>query len=830
MLKSPQPGARRGIIARLLVVAGIGLALLTPLPAAALTDQEKDQVRNFSSSADVKRFFGGDPTNYVTLPPNPENAKAKDMRVVVCKQGVECREDGPGALTFKLEKMVHHDRRGDEPDTWDFIFRPVVDGKMLDTSLKFVYKKNPGQDNHWGLVYGEAGDGTDLERKVGGIPDFEGSDLAGVLRDKADGGGTDWAEESGVSVDTQKTSGDPDDPFAKAVTKMAEAVGDLNASVGKALLRVVDLENISEIRGLSDAWKVVRDLVNLLFVVVLAALSIMTIARIDPKNYNVRRLLPLLVFADIAVNFSLLFATIIVNTATVLSQPFADGAIGLIENTGDVASGMGDGVSSVGFGEAIVLLLASFVMLIGLVVLLFFFIIRIIVVWLVAVLSPVILLFMVAPLLQGEAKNLLATFVRWVYMAPIAFLILFIAAQVLAPPADTSNDDSTGAATTQTDAAADGRPSLLASDGQDDPGANAILRAIFYAGVLIAAVMLPMALGRGLMQQAARRGMQAGALAGKGGFKGAAILPAGQGRSLGQRVREGKAFMEQRKGNLERRASLTAANAQIRLADGPMGASITGMDEGIRTSVQDKLLADKEKEMLPYDISAKRRIAHAWQYGTDTDAGGVYARDNAGDNAGYLSRAEQTLSQDRIAAGASYKALAQSDMSELYMVRQPGREGRTFAWTGGQQLHRGDPVIGSFDLDGRLNEYSMQQKAFHLDADGVKGLDTSFINRARGGDRHALTALREVDEMRLAHAVDREHRDKFTNTTKMAHMYDIAQRQLLSRSVNRGEYATGAAYNEAVQAQQRKEELIRNSYRRGEQDLARRRPHDERGS
>src|SRR5690606_32684914 len=123
-----------------------------------------------------------------------------------------------------------------------------------------------------------------------------------------------------------------------AVEKAVEAINSLNEAVSNALLWAMETSNPNEVTGLAEAWRTIRDLVNILFMVILAALAIVTIVRLDTKRYNVRSLLPLLIFAIITVNFSFLFATVIVNTAYILSQPFLTAAREIVEHAGLLGS------------------------------------------------------------------------------------------------------------------------------------------------------------------------------------------------------------------------------------------------------------------------------------------------------------------------------------------------------------------------------------------------------------------------------------------------------------------------------------------------------------
>ncbi|MDZ4248275.1 MAG: hypothetical protein U1D32_03320, partial [Patescibacteria group bacterium] len=158
-----------------------------------------------------------------------------------------------------------------------------------------------------------------------------------------------------------------------------------------------------------------------------------------------------------------------------------------------------------------------------------------------------------------------------------------------------------------------------------------------------------------------------------------------------------------------------------------------------------------------------------------------------------------------------------------YLLEQPGISGRTLAWTGAQQHHRGNPIIRSYGLDGKLNVGSMKIKSHHMDSDGVKALDTDFLRGASEGDRHALASLREIDEVRLANAANADHRMKFSTLDKMHVMNDIVTDNLLSNSVERNEFEAGTKGDADFQAERKKqrdkEQIIKRAYDFGQQRL-----------
>lgn len=782
----------------------IGILLLAAIPLQALAvtfDELKQQDGNLSVN-DLQAMFGeGEIPCSATGPADITESNADQV-------GVEI-----GGVPFRLDHVFKYDRQAAD-DSFDFIFTPTQGQDRLRQPA-FVYRSGKEKSN--GLVLGldqqgkpvvDNGYAVEGQMVVASCTGLD--DLFKALDKQANDEGVKALNVTNAPVTGDTTNfldadGESDDPFTMALQKMNEFLSSLNTSLVSALKSVMEMSDITEIDGLTDAWTVVRDLVNLLFILILGALAILTILRIEPAKYNVRSLLPLLIFSVIAVNFGLLLARVLIDTAFVLSQPFIDAAKKLIDVQALSSAGSPD---AAGFGAQMVLILAQLIMIIGLLVLLFFFIVRIIVVWLLAALSPVLFLFLVLPLTRGEASKLLSTWIKWTYMAPVAFLILFIAAQVLNP----------------------GSGFLGLEDSNGDSGASAILRAIFFAGVLVAAVLIPYGLGGRVMALAASQGMRGARLGGKGVGALSTVTPAGGGKTVAQRMREGKAFFEQRKSSQEQDAQMAAAHSRIALAQrlnelGPgaegITRSITGMSQGQQVAALEEMVGRAQKEMVPLSISSKLRIASAYKYGTSRGPDGqIYALTQ--NEQGQLVRNESApmdakeleLSQNRINAAAAFRELGQAEFIDPHFMRGD----RNFAWTGYQQLHKTDPVVSSFERSGdRINTSSMRVKAKLMSTDDLRGLDSNVLSGAMDTN-NALNyeyreVLRNIDAIRLGDAVDANARNKFHDRAKADKLYELAKARRLSKGMKLSDFhGDTKAYNAELRKQREKEDIIVDHY------------------
>ncbi len=783
-------------------------------PAQALTgDELKSGLRAANTVNNARDLFGvsGEtiPTSQYVLPANSRSASGDGLAITICTErggpgGGRCNRGSPDAVQFRLTTVHHTDRKHGVKDSWDYIFRPFLGDEPAGSPLRFIYRVNEGKDPSSGLIVGLTNDGYEIkDLKAADLEGFRDSELARFLGSMQGDEALDWAKENDLDTtgdDASFLSGAEDgDPFSKALQKISEIITRLSSSVLSALSWALDVGDMNDNVGLTQAWTVVRDIVNLIFILVLVAMALSSILRIEPQKYSVHQLLPLLVFSVLAVNFSFLFANILANTATVLSQPFLESSRGLIERAAGLQGELGSLAD--GFGESVVLLLASVIILVALAILLFFFIVRMVVIWILAALSPVLFLFMVLPFTRGESRNLLQTYIRWVYMAPVAFLMLFIGSLML--------------------------PAILNGADAGNDGATAIIQALFFAAIVIAAVAVPLALGGRIASMAAGQGKRVGGIGGKGGLGVAGMLPGPGGKTFGQRGRETKAFFKQRKDSQEQDAMLAAAHNRIAMAEslnqvGPGGQgltrTLTGMSQGQQVAALESMVNQAQKEMIPLSISAKNRIAHGYKYGTVQEGGRYFAEHPSGDpdQRMEMDATEYALAQNRINSAAAFKELAQAEYVDEHMLQGP----KNFAWTGYQQLHKGDPLISSYERSGdRINFGSLDIKTQLMDSDTLRGIDTNVLQGALGGDSRYLRVMRNLDGVRLSEASDASARNKFHSAQKQRLAYEVAQQGLLSSSVNRADFDTDAAYHAEVAKQRGTEGAVVRKYQDGRRSL-----------
>lgn len=200
----------------------------------------------------------------------------------------------------------------------------------------------------------------------------------------------------------------------------------------------------------ATGWAITRSVVNLLFALILLAISFATILRIE--SYGAKKLLPKLILVALTINFSLFICGTIIDFSQVITTYFIDTATqsgtatdlvaGINPQKADSSTGiigsalekLKDGVTSdypiaLMFGEfmgIIILSIAFFVFLF----LAFIFIVRIIALWILLILAPIAWVFSVVPGLSGIAQKWWSKFLEYTFIAPAAAFFIFLALQV----------------------------------------------------------------------------------------------------------------------------------------------------------------------------------------------------------------------------------------------------------------------------------------------------------------------------------------------------------------------------------------------------------------
>jgi hypothetical protein len=231
------------------------------------------------------------------------------------------------------------------------------------------------------------------------------------------------------------------DPFRKAFAAAAAAGMKALGEMIQWSTETLEKSNLLAVASPNNylvPWTIVRDLANLIFVVILVFIAVANIVRFQIEQYSIRSALPYLVLAIFLANFSLLicgFLVDIVNNfqsyflANKTSDFFTVTNIGLNTTT---YSKVEDFISFIGF-----LLLAGLLFVMFLLCVLFLIIImfaRLAVIYLLAVISPLAFAAYALPGTRKYFQQWWQYFTNFLIMGPLCAFALWLASEILKAP------------------------------------------------------------------------------------------------------------------------------------------------------------------------------------------------------------------------------------------------------------------------------------------------------------------------------------------------------------------------------------------------------------
>jgi len=216
------------------------------------------------------------------------------------------------------------------------------------------------------------------------------------------------------------------------------------------LLQVVKFNNFTEIPQIVEVWKVMRDLANMFFIVVVLVIAFGTMLRLE--KYEWKHLLPKLVFAALFINFSRAICGVIIDISQVVMltfvNAFKDAGIGnfqhLFSVTGNLFKLAFQG-SIIGFIKSLnpagggaeasitvmILIFLSFGYLVTAVTTMFtmlgLLIFRIVALWILVMMSPIAFVLFTFPEGEEYANKWLQQFTANVLVGPVMAFFIWLA-------------------------------------------------------------------------------------------------------------------------------------------------------------------------------------------------------------------------------------------------------------------------------------------------------------------------------------------------------------------------------------------------------------------
>jgi hypothetical protein len=222
----------------------------------------------------------------------------------------------------------------------------------------------------------------------------------------------------------------------------------LGASLAETVLGIVSFTKAGIV---TTGWEITRGLCNMFFALVLLFMAFATVLQIE--TYGLKKTLPRLVIAALLINFSLVFAGIIIDFAQVITNFFVSAAKGSIGITNNLMNGLQitriydwskvdpdffQAAVTVIFGPTLQTIVEMFMgcflflaAAFSFFAMAFFLLVRIVWIWLLLIFAPLAWVSMIVPGAPGQLGGLWnkwwQKFFQWVFFAPIYAFFLYLA-------------------------------------------------------------------------------------------------------------------------------------------------------------------------------------------------------------------------------------------------------------------------------------------------------------------------------------------------------------------------------------------------------------------
>lgn len=241
------------------------------------------------------------------------------------------------------------------------------------------------------------------------------------------------------------------------ILKLLNYLVSLGANLADAILSITSFTKVNVV---TIGWGITRDLANMFFALILLIMSISTILQIDTFSY--KAILRRLIIAALLINFSLMFAGIIIDFAQVMTSYFLTAGAGetgisanltnglkivQIYNFSNVNQSVIGKIASVMWGTTFQMIVQEFMAIILMLVaafsffaMSFFLIARIVWIWLLLIFAPLAWISFIVPGAPGKLGSAWSSwwkeFLNWVFFAPIYSFFLYLALTVAKNGAD----------------------------------------------------------------------------------------------------------------------------------------------------------------------------------------------------------------------------------------------------------------------------------------------------------------------------------------------------------------------------------------------------------
>jgi hypothetical protein len=219
---------------------------------------------------------------------------------------------------------------------------------------------------------------------------------------------------------------------------IAWTIGILTSFLIAWLIQIANWSNFVGVDAVVEGWKMVRNLSNMFFILILLVIAFATILRLE--SYNVKKLLPKVIMMAVLINFSKTICQLIIEFAQVIMLTFVNaftvnGSANLVSMLGIdqmwkmARSGQaGDSdLSLTVVGGLLIALIAMLIALVVIVVMIAMLVMRIIMLWIYIVLSPLAYLMAAFPQGQKYSSQWWGDFTKNVITGPVLAFFIWLA-------------------------------------------------------------------------------------------------------------------------------------------------------------------------------------------------------------------------------------------------------------------------------------------------------------------------------------------------------------------------------------------------------------------
>lgn len=241
-------------------------------------------------------------------------------------------------------------------------------------------------------------------------------------------------------VDLTPSNGPFEKAFAWLLTVVLTFTGKLLSISGTLFAMIVDVNNFKAVfygATLYEVWKLVRDFLNIAFILVLLYSAFCTILQIE--SYNYKKILLKLVIMALLVNFSFPITRFIIDASNVLMYTIISTLFGATINSqfANITHGGGiDAILALNSSASIPNLLAAivfvFILAITLLAIGILLVIRLVVLAMLLIFSPLAFVATIFPDTGGYSSKWWDNLFKYSFFGPIMLFVIYIATQMLA--------------------------------------------------------------------------------------------------------------------------------------------------------------------------------------------------------------------------------------------------------------------------------------------------------------------------------------------------------------------------------------------------------------